>query len=78
LISALRAIDDKQAAVLGTQATFDQVVQQRLHHGGVLGDTLQQAKRVFGTAAVDADRGKQCQLIADVHAVDLDRQQIEL
>ncbi len=74
----LRAVHDKQAAVLGIQATFDQIVQQRLHHGGIFGGTLQQAKRVFDTAAIDADRGKQGQLIADVHAVDLDRQQIEL
>jgi hypothetical protein len=33
----LGSVDDEQAADLGIQAALDQVVEQRLRHGGVLG-----------------------------------------
>jgi hypothetical protein len=74
----LRAIDDEQAAELRIQPAFDQAVQQRLHHSSIFGRSLQQAERVLGTFALDADRRQQGQLAGDVHAIDLDRQQIKL
>jgi hypothetical protein len=73
----LRAIDDEQPTHARIQPALDQVVQQRLHHRGIFAGAFQQAKRVFCAFAIDADRRQQGQLAGDVHAIDLDRQQIE-
>ena len=74
----LRAIDDEQPADLGIEPAFDQVVDERLHDGGVLGGAFDKAKRMLVALSIDPERGHQDQVVADVQAVDLDDQKIQL
>src|SRR5438128_4103558 len=55
----LGSVDDEQAADLGVQTALDQVVEQRLHHSGVLGGALDHAERVLVARTVNADGGQQ-------------------
>jgi hypothetical protein len=73
-----RPIDDEQAADFRIQPALDQIVQERLRHGGILRGSLEQTERMFDPVAIDADGGQQRQVFGDVDAVDLDHQQIEL
>jgi hypothetical protein len=56
----------------------DEIVDQRLHHGGVLGRAFNEPERVLHAVAVDADRCHQHQFAGHVDAVDLHNQQVEL
>ncbi len=73
----LTAVDADEDRVAGVQAAIPQPGQQIGDHRGVLGGTFAQPERMFG--AVDADA--QCdhaQVLAEVHAVDHQRDQIQL
>jgi hypothetical protein len=71
----LGAVDDEQSH--HRRIELDEVVEQRLNRGGVLGGTLDQSQRVLLARGVDADRRDQDQVLLDVQAVDLDRQQVQ-
>jgi len=73
----LGAVDDEQPHHRRVEAAFDQVVEQRLNRGGIFGGSLDQSQRVLLAHGVDADRRHQDQVLLDVQAVDLDRQQIQ-
>lgn len=74
----LGAVNDEQPADLGIEAALDQIVDEGLHDGAVLGGTFDQAKRMLVPVSVDPQRGDQHQVVADVQAVDLDHQKVEL
>src|SRR5260370_29962203 len=67
----LRAVDDKQTRHRWIEAPLDQVVDQCLHHGAVLGCPLHQSERVLEPRAVDPERRHQHKVLADVDAVHL-------
>jgi hypothetical protein len=69
---------NEQAADLGVETALDQVVEQRLHDGGVLGGALDHAEGVLVAGAVNADRGQQYKVFRDMDPVDLDHQQVQL
>src|SRR3954453_15384069 len=73
----LGAVDDEQPDPCRVETAFDEVVEQGLDRGGVLGRPFDQTQRMLLAPPVNADRGDQDQFVADVQAVDLDRQQIE-
>ena len=74
----LGAVDDEQPADLGIKPALDQVVDERLHDGGVLGCSFDQGERMFVAVPIDAERGDQHQVVADVKPVDLDDQEVQL
>src|SRR5258705_331001 len=74
----LRTVDDEQPWHRRIEATRDEIVDQRLHHGGVLGRAFNEPERVLYAVAVDADRCHQHQFTGHVDAVDLHNQQVEL
>jgi hypothetical protein len=47
LAQHLGAVDDEQPADLRVEPAFDQIVDERLHDGGILGRTFDQAERVL-------------------------------
>ena len=71
----LGAVDDEQPDP--RRVELDEVVEQGLDRGGILGRPFDQAQRMLLAPPINADRGDQDQFVADVQAVDLDRQQIE-
>ena len=71
-------VDDEQPADLGIEAAFDQIVDERLHDGSILRRSFDEAKRMLVTVPVDPQSGDQNQIVADVQAVDLDHQKVEL
>ena len=73
----LGSIDDEEAADRRVEASADQVIQEGLHHGGILGCPFDHAQRVFVAGTVDANRAHQQQFVIHVHSVDLDDQQIQ-
>ena len=73
----LGAVDDEQSHHRRVEAALDEIVEQRLNRGGILGGPLDQPQRVLLAHGVDADRRHQDQVLLDVQAVDLDRQQIQ-
>src|SRR5207248_11051203 len=62
----LGAVDDEQPADLGIKPAPDQVIDERLHDGGVLGRSFDQRARMFVAFSVNAEGGDQHQLIADL------------
>jgi hypothetical protein len=64
----LGAVDDEQPRYRRVEAALDQVVEQRLNRGGVLGGPLDQPQRVLLARGVDADRRDQDQVLLDVQA----------
>ena len=74
----LGAVNDEQPADLGIKPALDQIVDQRLHDGGVLGCSFDQGERMFAAFCTNAEGGDQHQLIADLQPVDLDDQQSQL
>src|SRR6478735_6424502 len=59
------------------EAPLDQVVDQCLHHGAVLGCPLHQSERVLEPRAIDPERRHQHEVLADVDAVDLHHHDVE-
>jgi hypothetical protein len=55
----LRAVDDEQPRYRRIEAALDQIIDQRLHHGAVLGCALDQPERVLDALTIDADRRHQ-------------------
>jgi hypothetical protein len=47
LAQRLSAVDDEQPADLRVERAFDQIVDERLHDGGILGRPFDQAERVL-------------------------------
>jgi hypothetical protein len=66
LAQRLGAVNNKHAAHGGIEPAFDQIVDQRLDHGGVLGCALHQPERMVVAVGVDAERGdKRCKQAED-------------
>jgi hypothetical protein len=74
----LSAVDDEQPADLGIKPALDQVVDERLHDGGVLGCSFDQGKWMFVAFSINAEGSDQHQVVADVQPVDLDDQEVQL
>src|SRR5258705_7647948 len=72
------AIDDEQPADLGIKPALDQVVDECLHDGGVLGCSFDQGERMFMAFSINAEGGDQHQVVANVQPVDLDDQEVQL
>ena len=73
----LGAVDDEQPHHRRVEAALDKVVEQRLNRGGIFGGPLDQPQRVLLARGVDADCRDKDQVLLDVQAVDLDRQQVQ-
>jgi len=78
LAQRLGTVDDEQPADLWVEPAFDQIVDQRLYDGGILGCSFDQGERMFAAVCIDPERGDQHQIVADVQAVDLDHQKVQL
>src|SRR5262249_56082297 len=74
----LGAVDDEQPADLGIKPPLDQVVDERLDDGGVLGCSFDQGERMFVAVSINAEGSNQHQIVADVQPVDLDDQEVQL
>jgi hypothetical protein len=72
------AVDDEQPADLGIKPALDQVVDERLHDGGVLGCSFDQGERMFVAFSINAEGSDQYQVVADVQPIDLDDQEVQL
>ena len=68
----------RSQAVCRVEPAFNQIVDQRLHDGGVLSRPFDQAERMFVAFAIDTESGDQHQIVADMQPVDLDDQQVQL
>ena len=55
LFERLGPVDDEQAADLRIKPAFDQIIEKRLHHGGVFRGAFHHRKGVFFPLAIDAD-----------------------
>ena len=66
----LGPIDDEQAADLGVEAAFDQIVDERLHDGGVLRRSLDEAERMLVAVGADTKRADQNQVVASSSSLD--------
>src|SRR3979490_1925482 len=73
----LRAVDDEQTRHRWIEAALDQVVDQRLHHGAVLGCPFHQPERVLEALAIYSERCHQHEMLTDVDAVDLHHHDVE-
>ena len=73
----LGAADDEQPADLGIKPALDQIVDERLHDGGVLGCSFDQGERMLMAVCINAEGGDQHEVIADVQPVDLDDQEVQ-
>jgi hypothetical protein len=51
----LGAVDDEQSADLGIKPALDQVVDKRLHNGGVLSCSFDQGERMFVAFSINAE-----------------------
>ncbi len=56
----LGAVDDEQPADFRVEPAFNQIVDQRLHDGGVLGCSLDQTKRMLVAFTIDGLWSKFC------------------
>src|SRR5258708_31808102 len=61
----------EQPADLGIKPALKQVVDERLHDGGVLGCSFGQGERMFVAFSINAEGSDQHQVVADVQPVDL-------
>ena len=59
-------------------AAINQIVEQRLHHDGVLRRPFNRPERMLVADTVDADGSHQHQVFLDVDAVNLDDQRVQL
>ena len=73
----LAAVDDEQPRLLGVQAPLDQIAEQGVTHGLVLGAALPQTQWVLAPLGVDAQSDHDA-VLGDQDAVDEDGQQVEL
>ena len=55
----LGAVNDEQPADLWIETALDQIVDESLHDGGVLGGAFDEAKRMLVPVSVDPQRGDQ-------------------
>ena len=74
----LRSVDDEQPRHRRIEPARDKIVDERLHHGGVLGCAFNEPERMLHAFAVDADRRHQHKLASHVDAVDLHHQEVQL
>lgn len=72
----LRPVEDHEQAAVGAQAATLEIREQALAHGGVLRRAVPEAKRVFLAIGRDAESHDEA-VIADVDAVDQQRDQVE-
>jgi len=56
----LGAVDDEQPADFRVEPALDQIVDQRLDDGGVLGCSLDQTKRMLVAFTIDAEGPGRC------------------
>ena len=73
----LRRIALASAFEPSMMAAVNQIINQRLHHGAMLGCALDQSERVLDALAIDPDRRYQHQVLGDVDAVDLHHHDVE-
>ena len=52
----LGAVDDEQPADLGIKPALDQIVDERLYDGGVLGCSFDQGERMLMAVCINADK----------------------
>src|SRR4029450_8460932 len=57
LAQRLGAVDDEQSADLRVEPALDQIVDQRLHDGGILGRRFDQGEWMFAAVGIDPERG---------------------
>ena len=74
----LRSVDDEQPRHRRIEPARDEIVDERLHHGGILGRAFNEPERMLHAFAVDADRRHQHEVAGHVDAVDLHHQEVEL
>ncbi len=74
----LRAIHDEQPCNGRVETALDEIVEERLHGGGVLGGSVENRQRMLAAVTVNADGGDEHQIVADMQAVDLNDEQVEL
>jgi hypothetical protein len=67
----LGTVDDEQPADFGVEPAFSQIVDQRLHDGGILRRAFDQAERMLVAFTIDAEGGYQDQVVANMQAVNL-------
>jgi hypothetical protein len=60
-VQRLGAVDDEQPADLGIKPALDQVVDERLHDGGILGRSFDQRERMFVAFSINAEGSDQHQ-----------------
>src|SRR5262249_23679677 len=73
----LRTVDDEQPRPRWIDASLNQVVDQCLHHRGILGGTFHEPERMLDALTVDTNGGHQHQVLGNLHAIDLYDQEIE-
>ena len=73
----LRAVDDCEHGVVGAQATVAHLGEQCGATRGVLGRALADAEHVLVALGVEAERNEHHVVIADVHAVDHQHDEID-
>src|SRR6266404_4027612 len=57
------AVDDEQPADLGIEPALDQVVDECLHNGGVLGCSFDQGEWMFAAFSINAEGSDQHQVV---------------
>ncbi len=55
----LGTVDDEQPTNFGVEPAFNQIVDQRLHDGGILSRAFDQAERMLVAFTIDAEGGHQ-------------------
>ncbi len=73
-----RAVDDEQPRHCRIKPALDQIVDQRLDHGGMFARALDQPEWMLCALAVDADRRHQHDIFSDMDAVDLHHHDVEM
>ena len=73
----LAAVDHGQQRALGIEAPLDQVVEQRLAHGPVLGAAIPEPEWMLVTVGVDAERHHD-PVLSDLDAIDEECHEIQL
>ena len=73
----LGAVNDEQPADFRVEPALDQIVDQRLHDGGVLCRPFDQAERMLVAFTIDTESGDQHKVVADMQPVNLDDQEVQ-
>src|SRR5262249_29750886 len=74
----LGALDDEQPADLRVEPARDEIIDQRLDHGGILRRPFDQRQRMLVASGIDAECSHQHQVVNDVQAIDPNDQQLVL